>query len=108
MSLQITATADFGVCSPDHSRVLIGLAETRDVSKESSKVDNEQPLSMYLQLNSLLFFSSLLEQNFYLCQFQFRVTQKKRKHLFFNLNKSRTERALHEFFYQMSRIANII
>ena len=68
MSLQIAATADFNLWIPVCSRVSIGLAEKREVSKESTEVDNEQlqtyllravtsepTASMYLQLNSLLF-----------------------------------------------------
>ena len=39
MCLQIAATA---VWSPVHSRVSIGLAETREVSKENTEVDNEK------------------------------------------------------------------
>ena len=42
MCLQIPATADFDVWSPVHPRVSIGLAEIREVSNESTEVDNDQ------------------------------------------------------------------
>ena len=42
MGLQIASTANFDVWSPVHSRVSIGLAETRVVSKENTEVDNEK------------------------------------------------------------------
>ena len=42
VSLEIAATADFDVWSPVHPHVSIELEETREVSKKSTEVDNEQ------------------------------------------------------------------
>ena len=63
---------------------------------------------MYLQLNSLLFFSSLLYQMFYLCPISILRDTEKGKKLLFNLKKIRTGRARLEIFYAKSLIVNII
>ena len=122
VSVQIPATVDFDVWSTVRSRVSIGLAETREVSKESTEVDNEQ-LQTYLQRASIsrgptasLYVSAIKQPTFFrvywnrssICTpFEFRVTQK-RENLFCNLEKVRTERARHEMFYRMSVIVNVI
>ena len=98
--LQIVATARFEVWSPFNSRVSIVLAEAKRVSKERTEVDNKHyklnyeellrvhllPLSVYLQLNSLLFnrilsnFILILSNIICTCApFQIRVKQTREK-----------------------------
>ena len=89
----------FDVWSPAHSRVSIGLEtfqKSTEVETNNFKLNYEElrlrvdllPLSMYLELNSLLFFSSLLEQKFYLCLIPIPRNAEKRKNLLFILKKS--------------------